>query len=234
MAPTEPGNALSRPASTRFAADACSRPRARRQGRWRSADALRRRTVTFVGLVTMSYTAERFCDCATSASMSFFDASASILKRHLDVVVAVAHVAVDAEDALDVHRAFERRLRPSAAGCRGSARPRRRRRSGSSARPTSTYSTGVAPVILGREDLRMIGVERELGLVLLFLRRARRSSATVDLAVRAVLPFAGRPPCELGCLGAPFSASRASSRASHVHAVVDARTSHTCSFRSAG
>ena len=37
-------------------------------------------TVTFVGLVTMSYTAERFCDCATSASMSFFDASASMLK----------------------------------------------------------------------------------------------------------------------------------------------------------
>jgi hypothetical protein len=36
-------------------------------------------TVTFTGLVITSYTAERFCDCATSASMSFFDASASIL-----------------------------------------------------------------------------------------------------------------------------------------------------------
>ena len=36
-------------------------------------------TVTFIGLVMTSYTAERFCDCATSASMSFFDASASIL-----------------------------------------------------------------------------------------------------------------------------------------------------------
>ena len=36
-------------------------------------------TVTFVGLVTMSYTAERFCDCATSASMSSRLASASIL-----------------------------------------------------------------------------------------------------------------------------------------------------------
>ena len=36
-------------------------------------------TVTLVGLVTISNTAERFCDCATSASMSFFDASASML-----------------------------------------------------------------------------------------------------------------------------------------------------------
>ena len=35
-------------------------------------------TVTFVGLVTMSYTAERFCDCATIASMSSAEASASM------------------------------------------------------------------------------------------------------------------------------------------------------------
>src|SRR5205085_12195931 len=36
-------------------------------------------TVTLVGLVTMSYTADRFCDCATIASTSFLGASASIL-----------------------------------------------------------------------------------------------------------------------------------------------------------
>jgi hypothetical protein len=36
-------------------------------------------TVTFVGFVRASNTAERFCDWATSASMSSFDASASIL-----------------------------------------------------------------------------------------------------------------------------------------------------------
>ena len=36
-------------------------------------------TVTLVGLVMMSYTAERFCDCATSASMSSLEASASML-----------------------------------------------------------------------------------------------------------------------------------------------------------
>ena len=36
-------------------------------------------TVMFVGFAMTSKTAERFCDCATSASMSSFDASASIV-----------------------------------------------------------------------------------------------------------------------------------------------------------
>ena len=40
-------------------------------------------TVTFTGFVRASYTAERFCDCATIASMSSFDASASISKLTL-------------------------------------------------------------------------------------------------------------------------------------------------------
>jgi hypothetical protein len=37
-------------------------------------------TVTLVGLVTTSNTAERFCDWATRASMSFLGASASMWK----------------------------------------------------------------------------------------------------------------------------------------------------------
>ena len=37
-------------------------------------------TVTSVGLVSASTTADRFCDCATSASMSSLDASASMWK----------------------------------------------------------------------------------------------------------------------------------------------------------
>ena len=36
-------------------------------------------TVTLTGFVITSYTADRFCDCATSASISFLDALASIL-----------------------------------------------------------------------------------------------------------------------------------------------------------
>ena len=48
------------------------------------------RTVTLVGLVMMSNTADRFCDWATSASISSASASASMSKRHLDVVEAVA------------------------------------------------------------------------------------------------------------------------------------------------
>ena len=35
-------------------------------------------TVTFVGFVIISKTAERFCDCATSAAMSSSEASASM------------------------------------------------------------------------------------------------------------------------------------------------------------
>ena len=39
-------------------------------------------TVTLVGLVMMSNTADRFCDWATSASMSLGEASASIVEAH--------------------------------------------------------------------------------------------------------------------------------------------------------
>ena len=66
-------------------------------------------TVTFVGLVMMSYTAERFCDWATSALISLGGRVGVDVVGHLDAVEAVAHVAVDAEDALDVHPALERR-----------------------------------------------------------------------------------------------------------------------------
>jgi hypothetical protein len=52
-------------------------------------------------LVSASNTAERFWDWATSASMSAFGASASDGERHLDVVEAVADVAVHAEDAAE-------------------------------------------------------------------------------------------------------------------------------------
>ena len=45
---------------------------------WDSRGVYLTSTVTLVGLVMMSYTAERFCDCATSALMSSGDASASM------------------------------------------------------------------------------------------------------------------------------------------------------------
>ena len=68
------------------------------------------------------------------------------------------------------------------------------------ARPTRTYSIGVMPQILRREDLRVVRLERGLGLVLLLLAEAEET-LNVRLAVRAVLPLAGRPPRELRGLG---------------------------------
>ena len=125
-------------------------------------------TVTFVGLVRTSYTAERFCDCATMASISFFGRVGVDVKGDLDVVVSVAHVPVDAENALDVHRAFELRLdRPqlhaTILGNRGHAG-----RQTACESDEHVFNRRHAEVF-GRENLRMIRVERELGLVLLFL-----------------------------------------------------------------
>mgnify|MGYP003694720491 CR=1 FL=1 len=85
---------------------------------------------------------------------------------------------------------------------------------------------GVDAVILGREDLRMIGFEGELGLVLLLLAEPVET-LDLRLAVRAVLPFAGRPPRELRPPAARlFSASRARQQRIDVDSVVDARSSH--------
>ncbi len=56
----------------------CVPERARRTSRRAAAQATS--TVTLVGFVRASNTAERFWDWATSASMSSFDASASIWK----------------------------------------------------------------------------------------------------------------------------------------------------------
>ena len=58
--------------------------------------------MTFVGFVRASNTADVFPYWATSASMSSLDASCIDAERHLDVVEAVADVAVGTEDPADV------------------------------------------------------------------------------------------------------------------------------------
>ena len=130
----------------------------------------------------------------------------------LDVVVAVAHVAVDAENALDVHGPFELRLdRPQLDA------PILRDRGDASRQAACETDEHVfdrrRAEILGGEDFRMIGLERELGLVLLLLAEPMEA-LNLRLAVRAVLPFAGGPPRELGRLRRALSASRAASNAS--------------------
>ncbi len=88
------------------------------------------------------------------------------------------------------------------------------------ARPTRTNSTGVAPLssdaktpgchedqldrrgtlVLGREDLRVVGIEVERALVVLFLAQAEEA-LDGRAAVGAVHPFAGRSPLELRGVG---------------------------------
>ena len=68
------------------------------------------------------------------------------------------------------------------------------------ARATSTYSTGRGAVVLGGEDLGVIGVERVPGAVALFLAETEEA-LDGRAAVGAVLPLTGRPPLELCRLG---------------------------------
>ena len=103
--------------------------------------------------------------------MSLRDASASILKRHLDAVVAVADLGVHAENALDVHRAFDVRfdraqLDAAVLRDRGNA-------GGQTAGKADEQELDRRDaLVLGREDLRVIGVERVRPLVRLFLAKA--------------------------------------------------------------
>ena len=96
------------------------------------------------------------------------------LERHLDVVVAVAHVAVDAEDAADVHLAFELRLdraQLDAAILRDGGDA-----GGEAAREADEHVLDRRDaLVLGREDLGMVGVEGRLGLVLLLLAEAEEA-----------------------------------------------------------
>jgi hypothetical protein len=133
------------------------------------------------------------------------------LERHLDVVVAVADVAVDAKDAADVHLAFE--IRFDRAQLNAAILRDCRHTGGQAARETDQHVLDRRDgVILRGEDLRMIRAERRLGLVLLFLPEPEEA-LDFRLAVRAVLPLAGRPPREFRRLRRAFRASRASSSA---------------------
>src|SRR5262249_45022950 len=121
------------------------------------------------------------------------------LEIHLDVVEAVAHVAVDAEDALDVHRPLERRLDRAQLDL---AQLRDRRHAGGQAagQAGEHHLHRRRPLVLGGEDLGVVGVEGELGLVALLLAQAVEA-LDAGLAVGAVQPLATRLPVELRGLG---------------------------------
>ena len=139
-------------------------------------------------------------------------------EHDLDVVVAVAHVAVDAEDALDVHRAFElglHRAQLNAAVLRDG-----RDASGEAARKTREHELdGRRAAILGREDLGMIRLERELGAVLL-LRAEPEEVLDERAAARALLPFAGGAPREFRRFGRLAQSFARLEQGAYVHTVV--------------
>ena len=156
-------------------------------------------TVTFVGLVSASNTAERFCDWATSASISCFEASASMVKVTLMSLKPLRTSRVGAEDAADVVRALDRRLDRVQLDA---AVLRDRRHAGGQAagQPDEQVLDRGDAVVRGREHLGMVGLEGRLPLVLLLLAE---SEVVLDRrrAVHAVLPGRGGPPGELGRLG---------------------------------
>src|SRR5690606_32374257 len=102
-------------------------------------------TVTLVGLVTTSYTAERFCDCATRARISSGVASASMSKvtlmpsKPLRTSVSMPRMpwrSIEPSMVAATWRSWMLRCWATAAMPAVRQAPR----------PTSTYSTGVAPL----------------------------------------------------------------------------------------
>ena len=106
----------------------------------------------------MSKTAERFCDWAISAWRSSREASASMANRTVIGLEAVADVGVGAEDAQDVHLAFDGggdrpELDAPVLGDRGDA-------GGQAPDEADQHDLRRrGAVVLGREALRVIDVE---------------------------------------------------------------------------
>ena len=152
-------------------------------------------TATLVGLVTMSNTAERFCDCATSASMSSRDASASILKRTVTPSKPL-------RTSPSMPRMPARSIAPSSVAC--TERSWMLRFCATLAMP-AVRQPGQADqhvlhrrgaVVFRREHRRMVRVETERGLVALLAAEPEKP-VDVRSAVRAVHPVARRAPAEL-------------------------------------
>src|ERR1700689_4694978 len=109
------------------------------------------------------------------------------VEGHLDVVVAVADVAVGAEDAADVVPALDRGLDRAQLDA-AVLRDRR-----DTPRPAAPQADGEVldrrdAVVLGREGLGVVGLERPLLLVALLLAEAEEA-LDLDRAVPAALPL---------------------------------------------
>src|SRR5262249_11494572 len=135
-----------------------------------------------------------------------------------DGAEAIAHLVVNAENALNVHVGFERRLHrieldaaplrnccnaPGEAACQTRQNDFDRSRS----------------VVLSRKDLRMVCLDRER-LVAGLLSTEPEEVADRGAAVRAVQPLAACAPLELGRLRSLFQCVARAEQCSHVDAIV--------------
>src|ERR1017187_7976578 len=120
------------------------------------------------------------------------------VERHLDVVVAVADIAVGTEDPADVVAALDRgldRAQLDAAVLRdGRDTPRQAAREAD-----EEILAWRDAVVLRREDLGVVGFECPLFLVALLLPQAEEA-LDLDRAVDAALPLGGCAPGELSGL----------------------------------
>ena len=155
-------------------------------------------TVTFVGFVRASKTAERFWDWATSASMSSFEASASMLNVTLMSLKPLRTSLSAPRMPADVVMALDGRLdrtQLDAAVLRDGRHARRQ----AAGQADDEVLDRRDPGVRRRENLGVVGFEHRLFQVALLLPEAEEA---LDLhrAVHAALPLGGCAPGELSGL----------------------------------
>src|SRR5215472_11078874 len=168
-------------------------------------------TVTFVGLVSASKTAERFWDWATSASMSSFDASASMWKVTL-MSLKPLRTSLSAPRiprmswAPSTVDSTERSWMPRF--CATDATPAVRQL----ARPTSRYSIGVMPLSVAAKITGWSASKVDSSLCFCSSPRPKKLSTLIWLCT-PVCHLADARQVNWAASGAPLSTSRASSSA---------------------
>src|SRR5580658_1724835 len=146
------------------------------------------------------------------------------MEGDLDVVVTVTDVAVDAQDAVQIHLALELgldRAQLDAAVLRYGRHARRQ-----AARKTHQHQLdGGRAVVLGGENLRVIGLERELALMPVLVTEPMEPLHGRS-GVGTGLPLAGCTPGELCGLGCALQRFPCRQQCIDVDPVVDTLLSH--------
>src|SRR5215510_6656080 len=143
------------------------------------------------------------------------------VEMNADSAEAIAHVVVDAEDALNVHVGLERgldrmELYAASLGDRSNARRKAARKTG------EDEFDGGRSIVLGCKDLRVVCLDRE-GLVARLLSSEPEEVADSGAAVRALQPFAACTPLELRRLWRLLQGLARAKQCSHINAVIHCR-----------